>query len=455
MRNKKTFIELPEVYDGLDWMNINMSQEDYDTIYDGPRPNGSSKSWYLKETGKLQAPLNMGVWNFFSEYESWFPNDKLLNQHQPHILDKQHCHFKYKEELKGERHLYVITVYNPNYFKLNREIGFSVVDKQYQNDVRSGRAYIIILYPWEGYPGTKDYNDFEIVEEWRKKALFPSGSVHFITGNLNAPNHPTVKEGGIIAHPICTFDNWNSHLCDEPIVDFKPSDEKYLFVSYNRNPRYPRVYLANKLIEHELIDKGLVSLQRPDWWKSVNIMRQDGIRDYAWDKLNRMLPLEIGKKLTFNLACNIELTDFEKTFCSLVTETLVENGTLFLSEKIWKPIQTGHPFFVLGNPGTLNYLRNNGYRTFSEWWDESYDHVDDYRIRTEMITQEIKKLSNYSIDDLKTIRKEMNEVILHNKTLHYNALVQKWGFNMSEKPLVYLELFDKLYKQLQDGKDLL
>jgi hypothetical protein len=455
MEDKKTFIEVPKTWDDLEWLKIKLSQEDYDTIYDGPRPNGSSKSWYIKETGRLQPPMNMGIWNFTSETGEWFDNDRLQLQHQPHILDTHHCQFEYKRELENKWHLYVITVYNPKYFEQNKKIGFSVLDPQYQNDIRSGRCYVVILYPWEGYPGSEGNQDFQIIEDWRVEAGFPKNSVHLITGNLLAEQDPVIMSSGIVVHPFCVFDNWISHLADEPLVDFIPNDEKYLFLSYNRNPRYPRVHLGCKLIEHELMDKGLVSLGKPEWWVNTNIMRQDGIKEQDWLELGRKIPMEIGNNLYFNLACNVELGDFEKTFCSIVTETLVDEGTLFLSEKIWKPIQTGHPFFVLGNPRTLHYLRQSGYATFSEWWNEDYDYATDYRIRTEMILKELKKFEKYSPEDLKIIRNEMQDVLHHNKTLHYKQIIEKWGFNTSEKPEAILRLLNKLYNQLSNGSNLL
>jgi len=188
---------------------------------------------------------------------------------------------------------------------------------------------------------------------------------------------------------------------------------------------------------------------------NTNIMRQDGIKEQDWLELGRKIPMEIGNNLYFNLACNVELGDFEKTFCSIVTETLVDEGTLFLSEKIWKPIQTGHPFFVLGNPRTLHYLRQSGYATFSEWWNEDYDYATDYRIRTEMILKELKKFEKYSPEDLKIIRNEMQDVLHHNKTLHYKQIIEKWGFNTSEKPEAILRLLNKLYNQLSNGSNLL
>jgi len=444
---------LPVGKDTFKWedFRLTLSMEGYDSIYGGPRPNGTSRTWYYKETGKIQPPYTLGRWNFFDEEGKWFQNDMLRLQHQPHVIDQHHCHYKFKEELKeGEEHLYIITVFNPHYFNINRELGFSVIDERYKKDVIEGRCAIVIFYPWEGYSGMEGNNDFLIVEEWRKKAKFPEGSVHFFTGNLTAKYHPHTKESGTVFHTLSTFDNWNSDTADYPLIGFEPEENKYLFLSYNRNPRQPRVYLGAKLHEEGLLDKGKVSLGKPEWLDSNvgNTMRHDGIRDKDWIWLSKNLPIELGKNLHFNLACNVTHEDYIKTFCSIVTETLVEPGTIFISEKTWKCFQVGHPFFLVGNRFTLNHLRNEGYQTFGEWFDESYDNIDDYRLRINSIISEIRRLEKYSIEDLKTIRSEMKDILEFNKKLHYRQLVDKWGFHQSNKPVWVLKELDKIYQKL-------
>jgi hypothetical protein len=43
------------------------SLEEWDSIINYYRPNGSSKSWYLKELKQLSRPLMWGEWNIFNE----------------------------------------------------------------------------------------------------------------------------------------------------------------------------------------------------------------------------------------------------------------------------------------------------------------------------------------------------------------------------------------------------
>jgi hypothetical protein len=75
----------------------------------------------------------------------------------------------------------------------------------------------------------------------------------------------------------------------------------------------------------------------------------------------------------------------------------------------------GHPFLLYGNQYSLKYLKSIGYKTFDKWIDESYDNERNKDIRCEMIINELKKFNNKSIDELKQIREEMNEICIHNQ----------------------------------------
>ena len=119
--------------------------------------------------------------------------------------------------------------------------------------------------------------------------------------------------------------------------------------------------------------------------------------------------------------------DYEKTFISMVTETLVDEGTLFISEKIWKPIMVGHPFIVFGNLWTLKFLKSMGYKTFDKWINEEYDNEPDSGKRCNMITDELVKLSIKTEEELKLIRDEMNEVCNHNQKWYKKLYDEKYG----------------------------
>ena len=69
---------------------------------------------------------------------------------------------------------------------------------------------------------------------------------------------------------------------------------------------------------------------------------------------------------------------FTDAYCNLVLETHFDadqSGGAFLTEKTFKPIKYGQPFFIIGCAGSLQTLRDLGYRVFDNVFDNSYDTI--------------------------------------------------------------------------------
>ena len=67
---------------------------------------------------------------------------------------------------------------------------------------------------------------------------------------------------------------------------------------------------------------------------------------------------------------------YTDSYCHVVIETHFDadqSGGAFLTEKTFKPIKHGQPFVLIGAPGSLQALRDLGYRTFDHVIDPSYD----------------------------------------------------------------------------------
>lgn len=398
--------------------SIICSLEDWDSIFDYHRPNGSSPTWYIKELKTLSIPLMWGPWNILSEDGDMFDRNRLIGAITPNFCSL----IKYtpKEKLGSLPHIYIINVYTSTFFENNKEIGFSCVSKEYLDDIRNGKSKILLLFMYEGYSGIDGNRDFEIIEEWRLKENLPINSVYYLCGNLLSEKIVKEKNFGFIAKGIQHFEPWNKYKGD--IVNFKPIDNKHLFLSYNRQPRTHRVRFIIDLCEKNLINRGLISFNKiSDFIYDVS----DETKSYLLENM----PFMIGntETLYYNLAINITPEDFEKTFISVVTETMTENGTLFFSEKIWKPIMVGHPFMVLGNVGSLKYLKELGYKTFDKWIDESYDNENLMENRSKMIVNELSKFELKTVDELIDIRKEMSEICEYNREHFKKLYLEKYG----------------------------
>ena len=72
------------------------------------------------------------------------------------------------------------------------------------------------------------------------------------------------------------------------------------------------------------------------------------------------------------------------SYCNIVIESQFDydqSGGLLLSEKTFKPIKHGQMFFVAGGAGSLQALRDLGYRVFDNILDNSYDLETDHTQR--------------------------------------------------------------------------
>ena len=71
---------------------------------------------------------------------------------------------------------------------------------------------------------------------------------------------------------------------------------------------------------------------------------------------------------------------YTESYCSIILETHFDcdqSGGAFLTEKTFKCLKHGHPFVIIGAQGSLQALRDLGYRTFDHCIDNTYDTIVD------------------------------------------------------------------------------
>ena len=98
----------------------------------------------------------------------------------------------------------------------------------------------------------------------------------------------------------------------------------------------------------------------------------------------------------------------------MVIETYVSGISFFPTEKTLRPIIALTPFIVMGPRGYLENLKRIGFKTFSQWWDETYDDYSGYA-RIEKIKQVVNEICSWNNAKLHTVLTEMLEVLAHNK----------------------------------------
>jgi hypothetical protein len=88
----------------------------------------------------------------------------------------------------------------------------------------------------------------------------------------------------------------------------------------------------------------------------------------------------------------IQAEPYIDTYFSLITETVCDYPYSLRSEKIYKPIAMGHPWIVAANRGFYRDIKNQGFCTYSNLIDESFDLLDNNQDRLDRIVAVVRDL---------------------------------------------------------------
>ena len=112
--------------------------------------------------------------------------------------------------------------------------------------------------------------------------------------------------------------------------------------------------------------------------------------------------------------------DYSTTAIEVVLETLFDDSRQHLTEKALRPIACGRPFILAATAGSLQYLKQYGFKTFDGLIDETYDTITDPRRRLDTIVQEIKRISNLDHDQKRLLWTKLYAIAEHNRRLFFS-----------------------------------
>jgi hypothetical protein len=104
----------------------------------------------------------------------------------------------------------------------------------------------------------------------------------------------------------------------------------------------------------------------------------------------------------------------------IVAETFTSGNCFFITEKTIRPMLLKKPFIIFGSQNYLAYLRQLGFRTFGDFWNEEYDGYTQADRYTRILDL-INWLSTLGIDKLEKMYWDMQYTLDHN----YNLLINQ------------------------------
>lgn len=108
------------------------------------------------------------------------------------------------------------------------------------------------------------------------------------------------------------------------------------------------------------------------------------------------------------------LDTYEKCFCVIINESRITQPWPNISEKTLNAIKSIRPFVMCAAPGTLQMLKDMGFKTFEKYWPEDYDNIQINSDRLVRVTEVLDYINEYSIKEMRKMYLEMLPDLLHN-----------------------------------------
>lgn len=228
-------------------------------------------------------------------------------------------------------------------------------------------------------------------------------------------------------HAVIARDWYRFAQIDVRLVPQFPVQKRFLIYcrSWGGSREY-RLKFMELLVEQNLHEQSQVSLAKisegdtglhyQDYkFKNINL------------KLNNATALDLLEDNQYgsNESARYIPEDFNSTGISVVLETMFDDPRIHLTEKILRPIACGHPFLLAAGPGSLEYLKSYGFKTFAPWIDETYDQETDSRLRLEKIVNSMKKVNALSEEEFGQVLIEIRQIAAFNKKHFFSDAFQQ------------------------------
>ena len=247
------------------------------------------------------------------------------------------------------------------------------------------------------------------------------------------------------------------------------------FLIYNRawtGTREYRLRFSDFLVEHELTDHCLTFCSPKEHGKHYETHM---FQNPVWRPTHVLENYFPPSQANADASADFNTEDYRSTEIEIVLETLFDDDRLHLTEKSLRPIACQQPFILAATHGSLQYLRNYGFKTFNSVWDETYDHIEDPYQRMQAIIRTMREIIAWSDvqrrDNVRLMAqiadhnhkhffsKDFSDLIIDelrtNMTKAFDQIKQDPGFDRWIDRWPYLLKFQQIQDFVNDNQDIL
>ena len=295
---------------------------------------------------------------------------------------------------------------------------------------------------WNFYSDSEQYLDIDRWKKWNislfddfrlrycsnfnlKSVVFAqSGTIHdqaiLIHSEKNSKELEKYQQNGFIcihywAHAVIARDWYRFAEYDTRLyTNIKPQNKFLIYCRDWSHRREYRLKFLEMLVKNNLDCVSQTSVMHTNSEGVHFLQHQFENSDFKLDS-RELIDQVPGNDFSSTASAYYEYLDFINTEISVVLETVFDDSRIHLTEKTFRPIACGHPFILAAGPGSLEYIRSYGFKTFSPWIDESYDQETNSLHRLEKIIESMKKIQNLQGQALEDFSFEVKQIAEFNK----------------------------------------
>lgn len=329
-----------------------------------------------------------------------------------------------------------------HFFDLNHgALSNNFVSPQVMDRIKDGNGYLLITVLFEAWVHDEFFNTMHVFLDHHE---IPCNKVVYMTNCANGQeiyldyakrNNKTDRIN------VEYFPSFRAHRTDIELVLEKYVDIPYnienknkTFLCFQRRFNDQRIAVLLEAVKQQYISSFYMSMnnEHPEHNKPFSYYANGFISKHPSlnfdqdlvEAAQNILPLTLD---TANFSSYpMESTQFSTeqyyrdSLINIINETYFFDKRIHLTEKTWKPIAFKQPFIIIGATGSLQHMKDLGFKTFDHFWDESYDQEKNDLRRLQKIFEVFKSIVQWSDKNKKRFMKNAKSVVEYNFNHLYN-----------------------------------
>lgn len=200
-------------------------------------------------------------------------------------------------------------------------------------------------------------------------------------------------------------------------VDYNRTFENDFCVVYSRLA-YDRSVIFDHLYKNHYDRSHLIyQLIAPDYYDTLPNFDLNKHTNLRYQQVYDGMDSEYKKKDTAKYILDDLCDIMKRTFVNVISETnYYENGSTWFTEKTMTSIIAGFPFLTSTTVGYYDLLHEYGFKTFSDFWDESFNQITNHEERAVAFLNTL----DYIAKEYDTEEKKQNALVKMKPILEHN-----------------------------------